>query len=169
MVVRRFGAQRDTMFRQLIKTGLLRSWLGFCAVTFLAWAGFLVIDRDNPLRSDDPYVAGFLCGGFAAAMGVVYSLVEKACASRVCVSIVYFAMLASWSMLLVALSAQAPEGAEIGRFVAVAHLLSGAISWPLFAFRIPRSMVKFISGTGLVVFAMYCVVALRMAAIHSTG
>jgi hypothetical protein len=94
---------------------------------------------------------------------------RKACASHVCASLVYFATLALWSLLLVALSAQAPEGAEIGRFFAVAHLLSGAISWPLFAFRIPRIMVAFISGTGLVVFAMYCVVALRMAAIHSTG
>jgi hypothetical protein len=114
-------------------------------------------------------VVGFLCGGFAAVMGVVYSLIEKACASGICAVISYFSILSLWAILMVALTAQSSEGAEIGQIVAIAHLLSGAISWPLFAFRIPRSMVVLISGTGLAVLVMYCVVAVRLASTHATG
>ena len=147
--------------RRLVTASLLRSWLGFSAVTVLAWAAFLDIDRDNPLRSDDPYIVGFFCGGFAAAMGIVYSIAEKACATRVRASILYAAVVVLWTMLFVALSAQAKEGAELGRFLAFAHLVSGIVSWPLFAYRIPRSMVAAISAGGLAILIMYGIVAVH--------
>jgi hypothetical protein len=153
----------NTMLRKFVYTSLVRFWLGFAALSVLGWAAFLVLDGKNPLRSDDPYIVGFLCGGFAGAMGVVYSLVEKACASRLCGFMCYCSILLLWGMLLVTLTAQAPEAAEIGRYLAFAHVASGAISWPLFGFRIPRSIVVLISGAGLAVLLMYGIVVVRMA------
>ena len=157
------------MFRQFVRTSLLRCWLGFSALTVLGWAAFLVIDGDNPLRSDDPYLVGLICGVFAAVMGLLYSLLEKACTSRTLSTTCYLAILCLWAFLFITLSAQAPEGADIARFIAIAQLLSGVISWPLFAFKIPHGVIALLSGTGLAVLVMYGVVVVRMASMHSAG
>jgi hypothetical protein len=162
-VVRRFGARFRTMLRKFVSTALLRFWLGFSALTALSWLVVLVLDGKNPFRSDDPYIVGFLCGGFAGAMGVVYSWVERTCASRICAFMSYCTILLLWGMVLVTLTAEAPEAAEIGRYLALAHVASGAISWPLFGFHIPRSIVVLISGVGVAVLVMYGIVAVRMA------
>jgi hypothetical protein len=151
------------MLRKFLSTALLRFWLGFAAITAFGWTVFLVLDGKNPLRSDDHYIVGFLCGGFAGVMGVVYSLVEKAFASRVLAFMCYCSILLLWGMLIVTLTAQAPEGAEIGRLLAFAHVASGAISWPLFSFRIPHSIVVLNSGACVTVLVMYGIVVMRMA------
>lgn len=151
------------MLRNFVVASLFRSWLGFSALTILGWLMFLAMDRDNPFHSDDPYLVGFLCGGFAAVMGFVYSIAEKLFATRLRTSLCYGAIVGLWAGLLFAGSNNSHEGAELFAFFAVVSLIAGAISWPLFAFRVPRSFVIVLTVSAVALLAMYGIVALRLA------
>ncbi|MEX0715072.1 MAG: hypothetical protein WD066_00725 [Planctomycetaceae bacterium] len=154
------------MFRTLIVASLRRAWLGFTATFILGGAAFILIDGDDPLRSDDPYVVGFATGAFAAVMGVAYSIAESVCGNRWRTSLAYFALVGAWTVFFIAATARANEGAEMGRFLAIAHASSAVVCWPLFAFRLPKAAVAAISVAGAAALAMYAIVAARMALDH---
>ncbi len=65
------------MLRDFFVASLRRAWLGFAGLTLFGFVAFLIIDRDNLLRSDDAYLVGFLLGGIAAGMSLVYSIAES--------------------------------------------------------------------------------------------
>jgi len=125
-----------------------------------------VWEPESPL-SDDSYIMGFVCGVFAAAMGVVYTAAEKMFESRRGATMCYATVLVTWTLLLIALSMQGDEGAGVAELIAIGHSVSGVLSWFLFAFRVPRSIAAVISVCNLVFVAMYVVVVMRMASINS--
>ena len=87
------------MYRHFISLALVRAWVAFVIIAVLAGVAF-TIDGDDPLRSDDPYVLGYACGVFAAAMALVYTAAERMCKSRRSASACYFALLGLWCLFL---------------------------------------------------------------------
>jgi hypothetical protein len=57
-----------------VPVALLRTWLAFSVTAFVAALVFSLLDGDNLLRSDDPYLAGgfaaVFCAGFSLLFGV---------------------------------------------------------------------------------------------------
>jgi hypothetical protein len=151
------------MPRTFVVTSLLRAWLGFSALTILGWLMFLAMDRDNPFHSDDPYLVGFLCGAFAAAMGIIYSVAEKILTTRLAISLCYGVIVGAWTCLLFALAEDSREGGQLFSFFAVVSLIAGALSWPLFAFRLPQSLVIALTVGATTLLGMYGFVVLRLA------
>lgn len=81
------------MFRQFLLTALLRAWLAFLSLMLTGFVVSLVIEPESVLKSDDPYVWGFLFGSFAAAASVVYSLANLIWRNRLWASASYFLVL----------------------------------------------------------------------------
>lgn len=151
------------MFREFVVTSLWRAWLGFAGLTVLGFVAFLIFDHDNPLHSDDPYLVGFILGGIAAGISLVYSLAEKAFGNRWWATLCYGMVIGLWAILATMATANSPEGKEIGMVVGGASLVVGAIAWPLIAFRIPRSLAAILTISALAAMVMYGVVAVRLA------
>jgi hypothetical protein len=143
---------------------LLRAWLAFSALAIIGASTFLIIDRDDPLRSDDPYLAGIFLGIVAACATAVYSVAEKigqhfgreGLRDRV-----YVGALTAWCLFWWLCSFAGGNG--IGAIYSAVSLGSGSLTWPLCRFALPGTVVAAISCGGALLLAMYCVVAVRMA------
>jgi hypothetical protein len=151
------------MLRDFVVASLRRAWLGIVGLTVFGFVAYLIIDRDNLLRSDDPYLVGFLLGGIAAGMSLVYSIAERLRASRWWATFCHGLVLCLWAILVLATSNNSSEAEEMGRVVAGASVVGGAISWPLIAFRIPRNLLVILTAGALTILVMYVVVAVRIA------
>jgi hypothetical protein len=157
------------VYKQLISLTLVRAWVAFVIIGVLAGIAVLALDGDDPLRSDDPYVAGFACGVFAAVMALVFTVAERVCKSRWSASAWYFALLGLWCLFLFwcAWEFAGTEGAKAYPYVAGGSVIIGVISWPLFFWRrLPLAVVLAASLIGLIAFAMFAIVVVRRAAPH---
>lgn len=152
-------------FRQLARILITRAWLAFSVLAIVGFTVFLFIDRDDPLRSDDPYLVGFIFGMVAAGLAAVYTAIEifaQRLNLRHLSGFTYSVVLAGWCALMWALSRRGGEGAELFVYFAVASLGIGLLTYPLCRFRIPRTFAVIISGMGGLIVIMYCFVSLRM-------
>jgi hypothetical protein len=154
------------MLLRWIATSMWRAWLGFAGLTVFGFVASYAMEVENPLRSDDPYLMGFLMGGIAAGMSVVYSIAEKVVGNRWWSSLCYGAAVCLWAVFVVATSANSPEGEDIGKLIAIASLVIGALGWPLYAFCVPRGLAVSLTVGALIALVMYVVVAVRMAMRH---
>jgi hypothetical protein len=96
-------------------------------------------------------------------MSLIYSIAERLGASRWWTTFYYGLVLSLWAILVVATTTGSNEGEEMGRIVAVASIVVGVISWPLIAFRVPRSVFVVLTAAAFAALVMYGVVAVRMA------
>jgi len=153
-------------FGHFLGISVLRAWLAFSALGVLGFVFFWFMDRDNPLRSDDPYVVGFAFGIVAACCAIVYTVTERI-AQRVgrtqLRDSVYAILLAAWCLLLWAGSRGGGEGSGVLAFSAAASLVIGLLTYPLCRYKSPRVLVTIMSCTAVLLLAMYCVVCIRMA------
>jgi hypothetical protein len=152
--------------RQFVGTLALRSWLVFSALAVLGFVVFLFLDGDNPLQSDDPYLVGFFFGTVAACFAILFTVMESIAqrVRRITVrDLVYSVVLAGWCLLLLAGSRGGGEGEGILVFSASASFVSGLLTYPLCRYNPPRVVVIVVSCMGVLLFAMYGVVCVRMA------
>ena len=151
-------------FLQLAGISLLRAWLVFSALAVLGFAVLLFIDRDDPLRSDAPYLVGFFVGAVGACWAIVYTAVENIAqqVGRMRL-LVYAIVLAAWCLLLWAGSRAGGEGGDLLNCAAIASLVIGLLTYCLCRFSLPRVLVVIISCAGLLLLAMYCAVCVVMA------
>jgi hypothetical protein len=153
-------------FRRLLSVVLVRGWLAFVVVACLGGGVAIVLDGDNPLQSDDPYLVGFICGLFAGAAALVYTLVEKHCSSRGTALALYASLLLAWCAFLLALGRvfDGLEGAAFYPYASAASLLSGLFAWITFQWRPHWRSVAILSTLGAAMFVMYGIAISRMAA-----
>ena len=56
---------------------VLRGWLVFSVLAAIGFVLWLIMDRDDPLHSDDPYLAGLFVGIVGACLSSVYTVMES--------------------------------------------------------------------------------------------
>ena len=153
-------------YRVLLASVFVRGWIAFVLVALLGGGAWIVLDGDNPLESDDPYIAGFASGLFAALAALVYTLLEKLCAGRKTASALYTGLLLAWCAFLLALERvfSGLEGAALYPYVSAASLLSGLFACVTFQWRPHWRTVAILSIVGAAMFVMYGVAVSRMAA-----
>ncbi|WP_339908361.1 hypothetical protein [Symmachiella dynata] len=148
-----------------ILAGFLRIWTAFSVTSFVAAIGFSLYFHDNLLRSDDPYLAGALAGGFGAFFtfcAVIAAAYDKSCWKR------YLAFLGSVGISVVLLllwdwMIEGSEGHGIPTFYAILASGSGILAFPLFRLDLTLRTVILTSVPGFLVGAGYCSAANWMA------
>jgi hypothetical protein len=140
----------------------LRSAAVFGVVGTAGFALFAIFARDNPLRSQDPYIFGMLCGTPAATAAAFYTMFETFVRRPIVIDFLYFGLLTMWSLMLWLYGFVAPEGQRLGLFLAGGSMAAGTIGWPLCRFRIPRKIEILAAVVGVLLVATYAVVGSRI-------
>jgi hypothetical protein len=144
-----------------------RAWLAFAAWMFLGWSIGILLDGDNPLRSDDPYCIGLIFGVVAACMAGAYGLVELFKLSQKKTSDFYLFLLGIWCIFLFTMSwiprvgGEAQVAEELLLHFTAASAIIGVSVWPLCIKKLPRFCAGGISAVGITLLAMYGFVMLR--------
>ena len=152
-------------FLTRIGTAALRVWIAFSVSSFVVAVAACILDGDNPMRSDDPYLVGFivatctalfsLCWGIAICIGVSES---KQC-------VVYFMPLVLLvGLLLISDFAFTPiEGRGLPTFFAIAITLGAIVVYPLHALKLNKVSVTCASIPGILCFIGYSCALVAMA------
>ncbi|QDU47457.1 hypothetical protein Mal52_59880 [Symmachiella dynata] len=145
--------------------GFLRIWIAFSVTSFVTAIGFSLFFHDNLLRSDDPYLAGALAGGFGAFFtfcAVIAAAYDKSAWKRrlaflasVGISVV---LLLLWDWMI-----EGSEGHGMPTFFAILALGSGILAFPLLRLDLTLRTVILTSVPGFLVGAGYCCAANWMA------
>lgn len=120
---------------------MLRVCLAANALGIVGFVVALGLGHDDPLRSDDPYILGFLFGGFAACSAIVYTIFEnvgRRCNRPYLTEVGYVSAIAVWCLLLWLASLRAPEMPEVLIYMAIASAAVGLLAYPLCRF-VPRA------------------------------
>jgi hypothetical protein len=156
---------RNSLVKSITRL-LVRAWTAFSEVAVVGFLAFLFLDRDNPFRSDDPYLVGLLFGAIAACLAFVYTVTETV-AERLrrpgLTAPVYTGIVGAWCLSLWAGSWATREGADLLVFVATGSLIAGALTWILCRVTLPRAVAAPLSCIGALLVVMYFVVAVGMA------
>jgi hypothetical protein len=104
-----------------------RAWIAFSLTSFAMAVGSLIIDYDNPLRSDDPYLAGGIAGLFASVFASLLAMAQELGASAAKKYSIYSISLVTPVLLLLAIDAFAPpyEGQGIPSVLAAVVGMAG--------------------------------------------
>ena len=124
------------------------------------------MDGDNPLRSDDSYLAGFFAGMVAAIFALLYSTIEKIPKIASLKELFYGLFLFIWCLFFSTISPNNSEIAGITTFIAICSLVVGIAVWILCKLRLPRWLMLLVSSTGVLLLIMYAIVCFRMAQRH---
>jgi hypothetical protein len=143
---------------------LLRSGAGFGLAGAAGFALYLLLDGDNPLRSDDPYLVGFLLGAVGAASAAIYTLFETFVRRPIIVDFVHFGLLGLWALMLLVSELFVIEGQGYPTYFAAGSVFAGTIAWPPCRFRIPTWFAVGASLLGIAMAVTYFVVASRLGA-----
>jgi hypothetical protein len=143
--------------RLLVRSAAVFGWSGAAGV-----AAFAIAFRDNPLKSEDPYLVGMLCGGLAAVAAAFYTMFETFVRRPIIVDFLYFELPAVWSVIVWIWTAVTPEAKGLGPYAAGGSLAACAIAWPLCRFRVPRRIAILAAAAGVLLVATYAIVALRI-------
>ena len=144
---------------EFLAATLRRAWVAFSLVAMLGLVVAEIMEPENLLVSDDPYLAGAVFGAIAAGMAAVYSLAELPGWHRV----VYPVAVCSWCVLLLVVGCSGGEGSGMALFIAQGSVVSALVSWAVCRMRIGRVWIA-VAALGVAFVAMYAFVASRMAA-----
>ena len=144
----------------IVRCAVARAWLAFCLLSFLFALAFLLIDGNNPLRSDDPYIVGFLFGSIGACHTLVYSAAELIKKDGYFKDVIWLVACGLWCALLYLTWWSAVEGRGIILYILVGSLIVAAVEWPLLRFGVPRVVfvATSIIGAALIVLCLFVVV-----------
>ena len=151
--------------KQLVMTALRRAWLAMCTLGTVGFLWFWIVDGDNPLRSDDPYLVGLIFGMFAACLAIIYTATEsigRRVGWRRFQDFAYPIVLAAWCLFLWGNSLRGGEAAAVLSVACVASLIVGALTYPVCRFDVPRRLAVTVSCIAVVLLAMYCAACLIM-------
>jgi hypothetical protein len=128
---------RMSEWKSLAWMVLLRMWLTFSIVAFVLAVVFCVVERDNPLRSDDPYIPAGIVAAFCAGFALIYGVAQALSGSPIKQLAAYFGSVVGFSVFCIAVdfAAPSPEGQGILALFGVLIAVSGAATYPLL--RIP--------------------------------
>jgi len=148
-------------------TVLARTWVAFSVAAF-AVAVLLgaLVERENFLESDDPYIPGLIVGVFCAGLALLRSLAEVAGASVNVRRLVYFAALAAVVVFLVGYDLLYVTGEGDGILTLFGGLIAliGAAVYPFVAARPGKLYLVLASIPGVLFVAGYFHVIMAMAA-----
>jgi hypothetical protein len=150
------------------KLCLKYAWLAFSFTSLILglWAAYA--DGDNLLHSDDPYIAGFAAGSFAAIVACIDTLLQAWLKPNRLANIVFCGILFVWCGFLIILSSLGGEGSGYVTFAAGLSAGLGLFVWTLSRLPIKPQLVWIVSFGTIVGIALYIFVALRMAGIVGT-
>jgi hypothetical protein len=140
-----------------------KAWLVFSLTAVVGAVLFIFLDGDNPLRSDDPYIAGNLFGGVAAVLAVFHVLVWESTGKRRVAHVASAVLLSLWCGFLFVSSLTPSEGSGILKYLSVTSLAAGMLAWPLVNFELGRKWEIAISCLGVLFWLGYVQVAIHMA------
>lgn len=146
----------------IVRCAVARAWLAFCLLSFLFALAFLLLDGDNPLRSDDPYIVGFLFGSIGACHTLVYSAAEWLKQGKRFKHVIWLLALALWCALLCLTWWSAAEGRGIILHILMGSLIVAAVEWPLLRFGVPRTFYAITSIAGATLIGLYLYVATQV-------
>jgi hypothetical protein len=151
-----------TRLRVFLRLAIIRAWCAFSLLSFLFGCWFLLMDGDNLLRSDDPYLVGFLFGGVAAVLAIIYSLAEAVRPGGCFKDVVWLVACSLWcaALFLTWCSCNGGEGGEIALLVLTGSAITAAVEWPLLRFRLPRRAIAVVSTVGVSMISLYLYVVL---------
>jgi hypothetical protein len=148
-----------------LKDALIRSWLIFVITAIIAGIAIMIAEGDNPLDSDDPYLAGFLIGGTAAAVMFLSTLFGGT--SNRAANYWFSAILLLWcAFLLIVEMLNDGEGDGITGMIAAASFVIGSVGWILVGalakIHYPKPAVIILTIAGIGLFALYGLACLKM-------
>lgn len=127
----------DTVTRTLpiqkLSSSALRGWAAFSVSSFLVSAAFSVWLGSNPLRSDDPYVPGFISGMSTAMLSLCWSgarWLDWGQWQRHCLYFVPLVLMVGFLLTLDMVDA-AGEAQGIPTILAVAVAIGGLAGYPI--------------------------------------
>ncbi|MCD4726526.1 MAG: hypothetical protein K8R46_02620 [Pirellulales bacterium] len=139
-----------------------RVWLVFCSLSFLFALLFLLISGCNPLRSDDPYLVGFLFGGIGICLALVYSSAELIKKDGYFKDVIWLVACGLWcAFLCLEWHCASSVGQEIMLYsLLIGSLITAAVEWPLLRFGVPHTFyaITSIAGATLIVLFLFVVV-----------
>jgi hypothetical protein len=145
---------------------LLRTWLAFSVVSFVVAVVCSVVDHDNPLKSDDPYIVGGIAGGFCAGFAFVCSVVGELGGSRTKQLLAYFGLVLSVSVFLIVVDVAmpSPEGQGILTLFGVLIAVSSAATYPLLKIPLTKLSLVCASIPGIIYLLGYVCATIAMNA-----
>ncbi|MBN1393492.1 MAG: hypothetical protein JW959_00475 [Pirellulales bacterium] len=149
-----------------LKTAVISSaahaWLVYCSASFLFALAFLILDGDNPLQSDDPYIVGFTFGVIGACHSLFYSMVEAFTRGNRPKHVIWFIAMVLWCAFLCLAWWNALEGQGMILSILFGSLIVAAIEWPLLYFRTSRAAYITASVIGVTQIGLYLYVATQV-------
>jgi hypothetical protein len=137
---------------------MMRTWLAFSVTAFVTATACSVLDQDNPLRSDDPYIVGGIVAAFCAGLAFLSSITGSVAGSGAKRALAYFGTLFAFTAFLIGvdLVCTQPEGHGIATLLGVTIVLTGSAAYAIM--KIPLTKRYFIGGSvpGLLYIAGYC-------------
>lgn len=152
-------------WKHIVLRAFGRAWFAGSAVALPAFVFFAFMDGDNPLYSDDPYIAGLLCGMVAAIFAVLYSIIERIPKIARYKGFFCGMLLLIWCSIFFIGDLMTPnsECPGVGILIATFSFISGVAAWILCKLRLPRWFILLVSSGGVLLLIMYGVVCFRMA------
>ena len=141
---------------------LLRAWLVFSVIAVLGVVVSLILDGDNLLESDDPYIVGSVFGCICACLTFVYTVAEALKKDGCTKDLIYTVVLSLWCALLWVGSCGPGEGAGFIGFFAIGSLVGGALAWLLCSFKLPNKVSAAICVVGILFVAMRIFVSVKV-------
>ncbi len=122
-----------TSLIQRLSASAIRGWAAFSISSFLVSAAFSVWLGSNPLRSDDPYVPGFISGLSTAMLSLCWSgarWLDWGPWRRHCAYFVPLVLMIA-SLLTLDIVDAAGEGQGIPTILAIAVAVGGLTGYPI--------------------------------------
>ena len=141
---------------------IARTWLAFSVMTFAGAVAGIVLDGDNPLHSDDPYLMGFVSAIAPTFCTASASIAAYRRRSPKAQRVAYFLPLAGMVGLLLVWDAVVTmaEGQGLATFAAVVIAAGGLLAYPLRASRLDRWSLIVGSIPGIMCLVGYAYVGL---------
>lgn len=157
--------KRTPPFAARIGASALRVWIAFSVSSFVVATAFSILDGDNPLRSDDPYIPGFLAAMFTSSFSLCWVAADWLGSSVSKQHFAYFVPLVLLVGLLLIWDFVFPpiEGQGLPTFLAIAVSVGGVAAYPFHFLKLVRASVILASIPGIVCLIGYSCARITMA------
>jgi hypothetical protein len=158
---------RIAKWGKIAATAVLRGWLAFSISAFAVALVLAVLDQDNLLRSDDPYIPGCFAGAFCAFFALLGGGAGAICGSRIKELAAYFGPVVAISGALVLMDlVPSPEGQGIPTIIGVLIAVSGTAAYPFSRIPLTKRFVVYASIPGILFIIGYSCAIISMSLRH---
>lgn len=159
----------DSSLLYKVGRGALRIWIAFSISSFSLTVVFSILEGDNPLRSDDPYIAGFIAGVTTAFSSMCWVVADWLNASRFRQHVAYIGPLGAMVVSLVLWDNAWPpiEAQGLPTIMAVIIACGGVVAYPFHLLKPGRIWPALVSSLGVLFVFGYLCAAIHISMVHS--